>query len=177
MKQDPTSKIFRLRYFVIIKDRCWYFEMEEKGKIDLEEGVGGHSLNVVENTERYLFFAHSLDWIQCPNSLPSFVCTLFQHPHQLCRHDLEDTVCLSLQCNGWSASVSSGCRQQGGYGPLDYLHRGKRAESTRAVSLLDRKRTIPTLPEEMQAAIAQEAPEGEVIYHFSIITITDELAM
>lgn len=51
MKKDPTSKNWRARYFVIVNDRCWYFEMILKGTIDLTNGVSGHDTKHVENTE------------------------------------------------------------------------------------------------------------------------------
>lgn len=51
MKKDPTRKTWRRRYFVILKDRCWYFEMSLKGTIDLASGVSAHTSKQIAPTE------------------------------------------------------------------------------------------------------------------------------
>jgi hypothetical protein len=75
MKKVPSRKLWRRRYFVIIKDRCWYFEMAPKvraavplpsprrergladrrhvaqGQIDLRGGVSAHSTKTIQPTE------------------------------------------------------------------------------------------------------------------------------
>eukprot|EP00455_Lapot_gusevi_P055112 TRINITY_DN8938_c0_g4_i4.p1 TRINITY_DN8938_c0_g4~~TRINITY_DN8938_c0_g4_i4.p1 ORF type:complete len:522 (-),score=89.10 TRINITY_DN8938_c0_g4_i4:80-1645(-) len=43
-KEDPTSRQWRRRYFVLHQDRMWFFELSLKGNIVLSEGFGVHAV-------------------------------------------------------------------------------------------------------------------------------------
>lgn len=42
---------WRRRYFILLSDRLWYFEMIHKGDINLIDGVSAHSDHLIEPTE------------------------------------------------------------------------------------------------------------------------------
>ena len=50
MKEDPTTKTWRRRYFILDGCRLWYYELGLKGSIYLAEGAGVHSLDKDEPT-------------------------------------------------------------------------------------------------------------------------------
>jgi class 3 adenylate cyclase len=138
MKRDPTSKTWRKRYFILIDDRCWYFEMINKGNIDLVAGVSAHQANLIQPTED---LKH--------NFAGTTAVTRFAY-----RWNVTDTSRIfnlssdsEADMKQWIEAVEKASREH---------TKGASAESNRI-----------DLPEELLSAIEQEAPSNQVTFVFT----------
>jgi len=148
MKQDPTTRAWRRRYFILYKERCWYYEMVPKGIIDLVNGVSGHAMNVVAPTETLLSnTAGFAGQVSKTKFSYRWNVTDAERIFNLAA-DSEDEM------NLWIEAVERASREftKGGGGG-----------------------TLPELSAELAFAITQEAPVGEVAFVFTDVQRSTDL--